>query len=395
MALPAALSIAVGCSEDDDGGTSNSGGALGSGGATGGSAPANGGRAAGSGGMTGSGAVTAAGGTNSGSGGSPVSGGSKSTAGSGGMKSGTGGRSSTSGGTNSGGASGGSKSTGGSGGMSPPNLDQCPDPPSGVTPETIEALNAENSVRLAMGLECAELVPELNLAAQNHCDYYAQNSGDDECEAPSPHSEIEGCPGYTGSSLGQRYKAAGYQIQQGAFECMAFLQDPARSVQAFIDTVYHRTPVLDPWMRHMGYGGAEDCDTIDFATGPSTPDDVTAFYPYANQTNVPTSFNGAQEGPEPPEPSTGWPSGYPVTLYGQDLEVTSHTITVDGSDESLPHVWLAENDDTLPSYAKVLYTEAPLEPNTTYRVVIDATRGSEELHFEWTFTTGMGRMRPF
>jgi len=40
------------------------------------------------------------------------------------------------------------------------------------------------------------------------------------------------------------------------------------------------------------------------------------------------------------------------------------------------------------SSAHVFYTETPLAANTTYRVTIDATRGTESLHFEWTFTTG-------
>ena len=38
--------------------------------------------------------------------------------------------------------------------------------------------------------------------------------------------------------------------------------------------------------------------------------------------------------------------------------------------------------------AKVLYTDAPLTANTTYRVIIDGTTSSASVHFEWTFTTG-------
>jgi hypothetical protein len=36
---------------------------------------------------------------------------------------------------------------------------------------------------------------------------------------------------------------------------------------------------------------------------------------------------------------------------------------------------------------RVLHGNAP-GSNTTYRVTLDATRGTEALHFEWTFTTG-------
>jgi hypothetical protein len=182
-------------------------------------------------------------------------------------------------------------------------------------------------------------------------------------------------------------RAAGY-MGRGGNECMAFTNDPVRSTMMFVDSVYHRTPVLDPWMRELGYGAGEGCDTIDYGQGEMTPESVTAVYPYAGQTAVPTSFDGSREGPEPPMPDSGWPSGYPVTLYARDLSVTSHTIMVDGTTVDLPHQWLAEDDPTLPSYAKVLYTDAPLEANTTYRVTISGTIEGAERDFDWTFTTG-------
>jgi hypothetical protein len=255
------------------------------------------------------------------------------------------------------------------------------------------ALNVENEIRLATGLDCAELIPELIGSAQSHCDYFVANEGDALCEAPSAHDEIEGCPEFTGEGVGDRIRAAGYMERGGYSECMAFTGDPERSTMMFVDSVYHRTPVLDPWMRHLGYGNGDGCDTIDYGTGPATDTGVTAFYPYAGQTGVPVSFDGSREGPEPPEPASGWPSGYPVTLYARDLEVTAHGIRVDGTEEELEHLWLAEDDRTLPDYAKVLYTAAPLMPNTTYRVVIEGTRGGEPLNFDWTFTTGTGGRR--
>ena len=170
---------------------------------------------------------------------------------------------------------------------------------------------------------------------------------------------------------------------------MAFQGDPAGAVKMFIDSVYHRIPVLSPWYRDMGYGSSSGCDTIDFGPGTSTPKTVTAFYPYDGQAGVPLSFNGAQEGPTPPVPSSGWPSGYPITLYGQGITVSSHAIMVDGTTTALAHQWL-DGDSTLGSTAKVMYTDAPLSANTTYRVIIDGATSTAAVHFEWTFTTGVG-----
>jgi hypothetical protein len=269
--------------------------------------------------------------------------------------------------------------------VSPPA--QCAAPPAGAPAEAVTALNAENTLRVAMGVPCANLVLTLCTAAQNHCNYYTTNQGSSTCEAASAHSEISGCPQFTGESAGTRMKAAGY-TGNGWSECMAFSGNPASAVKMFVDSVYHRIPVLSPWYTDMGYGGGTGCDTIDFAPGPSAAaNTVTAVYPYDGQIGVPLSFNGAQEGPTPPVPSTGWPSGYPVTLYGKGITVSSHQIVVDGTATPLAHVWL-DGDSTLGSSAKVLYTEAPLTANTTYRVTIEGTTSSGSVRFEWTFTTG-------
>jgi hypothetical protein len=265
---------------------------------------------------------------------------------------------------------------------------ECPAPPAGAPASAIAALNAENAARVAMGIPCASLVLTLCTSAQNHCDYYTANQGSSTCEASSAHNEVANCPKFTGADPGARIKAAGYS-GGGWSECMAFLGDPAGAVKMFIDSVYHRTPVLSPWYRDMGYGSGTGCDTIDFGTGASTPKTVTAHYPYDGQTEVPVSFNGAQEGPTPPVPSTGWPSGYPVTLYGQGITVSAHQIMVDGTTTSLAHQWL-DGDSTLGSSAKVLYTDAPLTANTTYRVIIEGATSSASVRFEWTFTTGAG-----
>jgi len=168
---------------------------------------------------------------------------------------------------------------------------------------------------------------------------------------------------------------------------MAFRGDPAGAVKTFIDSAYHRTPVLSPWYRDMGYGGGTGCDTIDFGPGTASAKTVTAFYPYDGQIGVPLSFNGANEGPTPPVPPTGWPSGYPITLYGQGITVSNHQIVVDGTTTLLAHQWL-DGDTTLGSTAKVLYTDAPLTANTTYRVTITGTSTAGSVTFDWTFTTG-------
>ena len=291
----------------------------------------------------------------------------------------TGGLSAAGGTTSAGGAAQGA--TAGSAGAA-----ECPDPPAGAPSAAITAVDTINAARLGMGIPCQQLVLTLCTSAQNHCNYYAASQSDAACQPASAHNEIEGCPYFTGVSVGDRIQAAGY-TGRGVSECMAFANDPVRAVTMFINSVYHRTPILSPWKRDMGYGNATGCDTIDFGTGPTTPSTVTAYYPYAGQTGVPTCFRGDRETPTPPAPPADWPSGFPITIFAQNLTVTTHTIVVDGTTTELSHQWL-DGDSTLGSSAKVLYTDAPLTANTAYRVTIDGTISSAPAHFEWTFTTG-------
>jgi hypothetical protein len=252
----------------------------------------------------------------------------------------------------------------------------CAPAPGGSSAGAVAALATSNEARLAMGVPCVEMIAEINTAAQNHCDYYAM--GGSSCQ--SSHSEIMGCPGFTGERFDQRMSAAGY-TGSPAFENMAFTNDGTRAVQMWIDSVWHRTPVLSPWVRHTGYGGATGCDTMDYGRGPSTPADTTAVWPYANQTGVPTSFDGRFEGPMPPTPPTGWPSGYPIHIYTTG-SLSTHTLTVDGDATPIAHVWITPDDSPLLDTEYVMYSHAPLAGGTTYRVHVS---GSVDL--EWTFTT--------
>lgn len=288
----------------------------------------------------------------------------------------------------------GSPGTAGAAGMTS-GIDSCPMPPDGTPDAAITAINTENALRVAMGVDCANIALALCTSAQNHCDYYTQNKGTS-CETASPHDEMSGCPGYTGSDLGTRFKAAGYTLRMSGAEDMCFLDDPTAAVMTFVNSVYHRTSILDPWMRDFGYGNGTGCDTIDFGTGAMSAATITAVYPYDGETGVPTSFNGAQEGPTPPAPPSGWPSGYPVTVYAQKFTVSSHVITLDGDDTPIDHQYVDSTNDPamdLPSYAKFLYPNAPMTANTTYHVVVSGSLNGADKTFDWKFTTGAANCR--
>ena len=240
-----------------------------------------------------------------------------------------------------------------------------------------------------MGSPCAALVHALDTSAQNHCAYYAANASNATCTS-NAHVEVSGCAGFVAANFSNRETMAGY-AGQPSYEVMAFTGSPDQSVQTWINSVWHRIPMLSPWVRDMGYGGTttpSKCDTIDWGIGASSPNTLTAVYPYDGQTGVPTSFNGAQEGPTPPAPTSGWPSGYPVILYLRNGTVQSHQITLDGTTAPIAHIWIDGTNSTNSKDDYILYTNTPLSTNTTYHVQIAATQGASSLAFDWKFTTG-------
>jgi len=269
----------------------------------------------------------------------------------------------------------------------PPPVEACAPAPASMPEQAAAALELANGYRAAMGIACATLDEAINLAAQNHCDYHTANSGS--CLDPNPHKEVDAdppCENFTGVSFWERMSAAGYE-GNSVFENMAFSNDGASATQQWIDSVWHRTPVLSPWVRHFGYGGAPGCDTMDFGRGPQTPNDVVAVYPYDGQVDVPVNFFGQYEGPEPPKPPTGWPSGYVIHIYAKNLTITEHVITVDGDAAPIEHIWITPGDSQFLSSEHVMYPHAPMQPNTTYRVQITGTHDGSPMNLDWTFTT--------
>jgi hypothetical protein len=262
----------------------------------------------------------------------------------------------------------------------------CPAPPPGMTQDAVEAIEEVNRIRRSAGLGCIEQVPEIARAAERHCQYYVANTGS--CIA-RPHREASDCASFVAETFGDRLRLAGYRGHP-SFEVMAYVGHGRTSVHLWLDSVWHRIPLLSPDVQQAGYGAAGRCDTLDFGIatpGAARPRDVV--YPHDGQTGVPRSFSG-REAPEPPPPPAGWPSGYPVTLYAAGLRVHEHDLRIDGTETPLPHELLTPEDPRAAGLLLdeiTLYAHRPLAPRTRYRVLITGTREGTPTRFEWTFTT--------
>ncbi len=299
-----------------------------------------------------------------------------------------------SGGSNTGSDSGAGDAGGSEGGTTPPTSGTCPTPPSGSPANAVTAWKVLNQTRLAAGAGCMNLVSALDTSAQAYCSYEANNASNATCVAQA-HTEVSGCTGFTGADVQTREVAAGYPQSLAYTEvATTFGNNPTAAVPNWIDTVFHRIPLLDPWTVDMGYGGATGCDAIDIGRGMSTAATKTVVvYPYDGQTDVPPSFSGL-EGPTPPAPSGGFPSAYPINIYAQNLAVTTHVLTKDGDSTPIDHLWLDKNSSQISAglqgyfYDTAFMYGAPFANNTKYHVQIVGTYSGGTLNESWSFTTG-------
>ena len=260
----------------------------------------------------------------------------------------------------------------------------CPILPTGTDPQSVRAYDRTNMYRRAIGLPCINFVPAIALAATRHCAYYAGNRGS--C-IDNPHREVKTCDQFRGERFGDRLKVAGY-TGSAAYEVTTYIGDGAAAVDQWVDSIWHRIPILDPYVADAGYGMDRACDTMDFGWGATATNDPVV-YPYDTQTGLPTSFNGNVESPPPPRPPKGWPGGYPIIVYAAGLSVQTHRL-LDDKGLAVAHTFIAPDDPAsggLLINEAVMYADQPLKNKTTYRVMVDGQKRNEPMHLAWSFTT--------
>jgi uncharacterized protein YkwD len=256
------------------------------------------------------------------------------------------------------------------------------------------ALELVNLTRLAVGVAVMTSDARIQQAAQAHADCVANNQQAYSDGSISVHEEDPGMPGFTGESFDLRLEAAGYNLQSG-WEVIAFYDDPAQAVPAWIATLYHRIPLVHPNARQLGYGhatvGGYSIDVMD-VTGTYQPvGDAPSLYPPDGTTDVDRSWDGL-EVPLPylPPPYT-YPSGPVITaVFPLSVNpVISDFTLVDDQGAPVPCQWLnPDNDQHLE--VPVTHCLLPLEPLpglTAYTARLAGTLKGNNVEYVWGFTT--------
>lgn len=262
--------------------------------------------------------------------------------------------------------------------------------------ETDEAVAFLNGLRARAGLASVQMDTAATQGAQWHADYLWLNR--DVETSLSAHEEDGALAGFSGVHYWERLEAAGVDlaVQPALGEVIATHPRAVSAVQHWMETAYHRLPLLAPEATAVGYGHVVSAgyatNVMDLVARPASESrwPPIVLYPPPEESGVRPWWDGL-ESPRPPAPPGGFPSGPVISvssLHGVEIAVDEHTLqSADGV--SIPHVFLtAENDPNLDrASAVVLYANAPLAPGKRYVVHVAGTAGGVGFDETWSFET--------
>ncbi|MEW6763121.1 MAG: CAP domain-containing protein [Pseudomonadota bacterium] len=279
-----------------------------------------------------------------------------------------------------------------------------PPPTGNVTPDAsapaltnniaVDGRNWINYRRSQLGVPAVTENALINNAAQGHSEYLRTNN-------LMSHDQVAGRPGFTGATLGDRLKAAGYNVGSSGYAYGEVISGTTNSsgffmAEELVTAIYHRFVMFEPKFREIGTGAATASNrynyfTADFATrngfGPGIAANTIVVWPFNGQTQVTPKFMSDTEQPDPVPNQND--VGYPISVHANiDAPVTVQTFTVRPRGGANLQV-LAVNPSGSASErtAASIIPLAPLRAATTYDVSFTGTVNGAPVTRDWSFTT--------
>ena len=257
----------------------------------------------------------------------------------------------------------------------------------GLTAERTQAYDLVNSFRQKVSLPALQPDRSLSVAAQAHAYYVLFNWGDPSLAGVGIHAEDPKLPGFRGQNSAERDRHFGYAGFQSA-EVLNHTGTSAAAVEVWIDSVYHRLPLLGRESSGFGYGEAQvgtlAVNVMDFGVGAAESADPIVF-PYQDQAGVPAGFVG-NEVPDP-APNARYPVGYPITIAagGADsLSIASASVTPAGG-AAVPLIIDQPGKLDLDQNEAAILPQSPLLAGTVYTVKVRGQLDGRPWSDSWTF----------
>lgn len=264
-----------------------------------------------------------------------------------------------------------------------------PEPPADLAALRKAAIERTNSYRAAVGVPPLSEDPAVAEGAEAHAYFYLFNFGQSQLQGLGIHTEDPSLPGFTGANSLVRDHKFGYTGNRGA-EVINHVAVPEGSVQVWMDSVYHRYPLLARETSVAGYGeaglGIASISIMDLGVGDPGRGDAIV-YPVPDQPDVPAYFNG-QEVPDPVPQGASFPVGYPITLQvgaSQTLTVISGRLF--GSDnQEVPSYTLQPGSSGVTQSEWALLAQRPLKAGARYTAEVIGKVDGQDFSKRWSFT---------
>ncbi|BBI35541.1 stalk domain-containing protein [Cohnella abietis] len=239
----------------------------------------------------------------------------------------------------------------------------------------IEALNYVNEIRAKIGVKPVKLNAYVTKAAENHAKYISINKT--LWDGLEVHFERAGKVGYTGATPTDRIIAAGGF--QSAGEIVTGASTAKAAIDSWLDTAYHREPLVDPNATEFGFGIEQGAAVLNMVTGTGNKD--ISVFPYDGMNNVALSFFGESEIPNPIKKYDLVHSGYIITFnHPADLTDSIKATIKNSNGDKIP--FFQEYAGTL-----FLYPARELSYDETYTVSVDYEINGNKQNKTWSFKT--------
>lgn len=258
-----------------------------------------------------------------------------------------------------------------------------------------EAISWLNAFRREAGLHPVEYNANIEQAAQGHAFYIAEHR-DLYQSGMSFHDEVAGKSGFLAKKYWERQELF-ESTDKALGEVIAFQRSTEASMAQWMESVYHRIPLLDTRATTAAYAlqvrGDHAYGVLELSQSADPEKELNqewVAYPQNGASLVPTSWDG-KESPQPMAPPGGFPSGPVFTLSAADstsVRVAKSSLT-DENGHAIDHTLLdATNDDFFAAQTGIaLYANKPLQAGSTYTIEVSGFRGADVFQWKSSFTT--------
>ncbi|HEX6492818.1 MAG TPA: CAP domain-containing protein, partial [Candidatus Dormibacteraeota bacterium] len=262
-----------------------------------------------------------------------------------------------------------------------------PDPDAQRAAHALAALAEVNRARSAAGLPAVTLDPRLTQSAASHCFYWLANNALPAVVDLGIHLETPGTPGFTGVRAGDRANTAGWH-DGPIVEDITHRGGAVPAVADWVDSVYHRFPIIRPELRSIGYAdcsiGPLPMEDMEFGLSGSSPRGAPpVLVPGDGQTGVPTTFLD-NELPDPLPKGTPRNAGFPITAtfpVAASVRLTGFSLRDPSGAEVAAYTLSPGSED---ENSASLLAHGPLKAATQYTVHLTALVDGRPYDRTWT-----------